>query len=266
MLRSNSPATTRAASSKRTSTKSTKTPATSASTETSTAPGSAAITTATHPRSAAAARSDPPTKEKSKDEAQHRRKEEDNKNEKPHDARHGKKRMIGCGRCRWRYGSGFQRDASVCCNNRGDSFGEPSHCAVVIVSLQQGNHFPAKATDLAVRKDGLQPIADFHSIFAVSRRKQDQHAASLLLRSNAPLRRQPNRELLDGLASQRRNHHDRNLRSRFAIDFGAQSCQFLFRGRAEYAREIIYIALRFEILDLLRKHTNSAENKKEEEE
>src|SRR5258705_12281003 len=52
----NSPATARAAPSKRTSAKSTKTPGTSASAETSAAPGSAAIASATHPPAASPSR------------------------------------------------------------------------------------------------------------------------------------------------------------------------------------------------------------------
>src|SRR5712675_2592332 len=71
----NSPATARAAPSKRTSAKSTKAAAPSTSTtETSATPGSAAVASAAHPRSSAAARPNRPTKEKPEDETQHRRK------------------------------------------------------------------------------------------------------------------------------------------------------------------------------------------------
>ena len=60
---------------------------------------------------------------------------------------------------------------------------------------------------------------------------------------------------------ERRNGYNGNLRLRFAIDFGAQSSQFLLGRRAEYACEIIHIPLRFEVLDLLREHTPGAKNR-----
>src|SRR5579872_5878259 len=261
----NSPATARAAASEPTSAKPTKSATTaSAPTETSASPGSAAISGAPDPRSSAAARSDGPTKEQSKDKSQHRRQQEDNKNEQPHDARHWKRMIRLQGRSRRPIGR-FQRDSSIRGNNRGDSFGEQSHCAVVIVPLEKTNHFAAETTHLAVRKNGLQPVADLHSILVVIRREQDQDSAILLLRSDPPLRGQINGKLLDGLAFQRRNGHDGDLRSRFAIDLGAKCRQLCFRSRTEHAREVIYITLRFEVLDLLRSYTSSAKNKKQKE-
>ena len=96
-------------------------------------------------------------------------------------------------------------------------------------------------------------------------RDEDQDAARLLLRPHAPLHGQIERKLLRGLAFQRRNRNDGNLRFCFLVDLSAQSGQ-LFLGRcAEDTGEIIHVALWLKILDLLSMSVRNAEYYKNEE-
>src|SRR5467141_3647234 len=118
-----SPASARAAASKRSSAKTSEstTPATS-STEATPAPRAPAVARPAHPPSAAtAARTHESAEKKPKDEPQHREKEKNNKNEQPNDVRPVKRRSIrfrGRGR---RAGKCVQRDSSI----RGDNSGNP---------------------------------------------------------------------------------------------------------------------------------------------
>ncbi len=90
------------------------------------------------------------------------------------------------GRCELRAIAG-QLNAGVLRDDVGDSRSHQRDGAVVVILPQQRDRFAAKASDLAIGQDRLQPVADFDAVFAVLHRQQDQHSVVRGFAANAPL-------------------------------------------------------------------------------
>ncbi len=135
--------------------------------------------------------------------------------------------------------------------------------AVIVASLQKRHCFTAKTAHFSVGENRLQAIAHFDPILPVIGREKNQHAARLLFGSHAPLGRQIDCKLLDGLIAQGRNGYDSDLRLGLLLDFAAKRSQSFPGRRAQHSREIAHIALGLEVLYLLRKEAWRNKNQKQ---
>jgi hypothetical protein len=83
----------------------------------------------------------------------------------------------------------------------GDDFGHAARhqlqSRAVLILSQQRNCFASKAADLPIRQDGLQPVTDFDPVVMVVHRQQNEHAAIVGFRSDAPRLVQRNRVALN---------------------------------------------------------------------
>ena len=220
---------------------------------TAAAPRTAAVPGSAHPPSPAAATAiiDPEKQPKEKTRIGKNRKHDNDK--KPHEARHGKRRIIGFSGAEWRSaGKSVQRDFLIFGNDRRTRCVMSSSSAAVIVLLQKAAPLRGRSRPLCRRAESARgrspPRCDTcgHSARAESGRRAPSVSAR---RPTASPDQSSN--CSTGLAFERGNRDDGNLRFGFLIDFRAQRRQFFLGRRAQHARKIVHIALRLEVLDLL---------------
>ena len=89
---------------------------------------------------------------------------------------------------------------------------------------------------------------------------KDHDSAIRVLRPHTPFHEQIVCKLLDRLAFERRYGDDRDLRVCLLVQLRADCGELVLGLRVQHASKIVYIALRFEVLDLLRPGDRTAEN------
>jgi hypothetical protein len=130
-----------------------------------------------------------------------------------------------------------------------DPGGHKRDRAVIVILPEQRDGLAAKASDLAIGQDRLQPVADFNAVFPVLHCKKDQDAMVCSFAANTPLFVEG-----DGIAFNVRTiqgiHRDYgNLGVRFLVELLADVVQLRDGGRIQNVGEIVDIIGRTQLGD-----------------
>src|SRR5581483_8345657 len=99
-----------------------------------------------------------------------------------------------------------------------DSRGHQPYASVIVVLSEERDCLAAEPSDLAIRKDGFESVADLGPVFVVLDRNEDEDATIRSLAANTPLFEQIDCVAVDVTAIQATNCYYRNLCMGFVID------------------------------------------------
>ena len=150
-----------------------------------------------------------------------------------------------------------QRDSTILRNDAGDLRGELQNGRAILVLAQERHHIPAEAADCAIRQNRFQTVAHLGPILMVVHSEQNHHTTVLALWSDAPLTKKPVSEILHGVAFERVNGHDSDLRAGFLIHLLAKRRQVLARSVIQNAGEVIYVPLWRKLVNFLGVNRNA---------
>jgi hypothetical protein len=150
-----------------------------------------------------------------------------------------------------------QRNSTILRNDAGDLRDDLQRGRSKLVLAQEWHHISAEAANLAIRQNGLQTVAHLGPVLMVVHGEQNHHAAILALWSDAPLTKKPVSEILRGVAFERVNGHDGDLRAGFLIHLLAKRSQVLARSVIQDAGEVIYVPLWRKLVNFLGVNRNA---------
>jgi len=132
-----------------------------------------------------------------------------------------------------------QLDAGILRDDVGDPCSHQRYGAVVVILPQQRDRFAAKASDLAIRQDRFQPVADFDAVFVVLHRQQDQDSVVRGFAPDSPLLVQGHGVALDVGAVQGIYCDHGNLRLRFLVELLADVIELRDGGLIKDVSEVV---------------------------
>ena len=138
--------------------------------------------------------------------------------------------------------------------------------AVVIALAQQGNHSASETANLAVRKDGFEPIADLSPVFVVVSGEQDHHATVRPLVAHAPLLEKVIGKVFLRITFQSLDRDHRDLSLGFLIDLRTHLGKFLHRRRVECAGKVVDVPLGVELFPFFRVGSRSGNDGQKQDE
>jgi len=144
----------------------------------------------------------------------------------------------------------IQGDVTVLRNHPGDLAHHLPKGAVVVTLAQQRNHVAPETTHLAVRKNGLQAVADLGPVLVVTDGKQNHHSPVCPLVPDAPLLKKVIGEVFHRVTFQGLDSDHGDLGLGFLIDFRTQPGECFHRRRVEHAGKIVDVSLDVERLPL----------------
>ena len=132
-----------------------------------------------------------------------------------------------------------QFDAGILRDDVGDPRSHQRYGAVVVILPQQRDRLAAKASDLAISQDRLQPVADFDAVFVVLHRQQDQDSVVRGFAADSPLLVQGDGVALNVGAVERIYGDHGNLRVRFLVELLADVVELRDGGLIEDVGEVV---------------------------
>jgi hypothetical protein len=136
----------------------------------------------------------------------------------------------------------------------GDNLGDPARClnkrTAVIVGAKPRNHFAAEASHFAIGQDGLKSVTDLNPVLVIIHGEQNHDAAVIALVADSPAFEEPIRKIgglktLEGMDSD-----ERDLCGGLLINFATQSGDLLRGLGVQDSSEVVYVALRSELVEL----------------
>ena len=158
-----------------------------------------------------------------------------------------------------------QRDVAVLRNHGGDLAYHLPQGGAVVALAQPRHHVAPETAHLAVRKNGLESVADLGPVLVVADGHEDHYAPVRALVTHPPFLKQVIGEVLHGVAIQGLDGNHRDLGLGFLVDFGRE-LRYLRHGRGvKYAGEIVDVSLYVELLPLLSGRRRGEEDREEQQ-